>query len=233
LAATVVLVPGAFSGSWIYWRIIPALEARGVEAVPVDLATVGASDNTVDLIDDVARVREVVDAVDGPVVLVGSSYGGAVITGVDHPNVKRLVYVAAAIPLADEPVFAPLAAAATDDFNKGIRPVGNGLMEIDVEVGVRTAFQQASPDAHDRWRDNARPMSFGSDPTRSLHAAAWETIPSTYVVCTEDLAIDVDAQRAWASERAQEVIEYPFDHVPGVSHPEEMADLIARLATNA
>lgn len=163
--------------------------------------------------------------------LVGSSYGGGVITGVDHPNVKRLVYVAAAIPKPGEPVLGTMGRVASKAFNDGISFRSDGLAELDAEVGVRTAFQQADEEAQERWRQHARPMSFGTDPALALDHAAWETVPSTYVVCTEDLAIDPQAQPEWAKERATEVIEYPFDHVPGVSHPHEIADLLQRLAT--
>ncbi len=70
------------------------------------------------------------------------------------------------------------------------------------------------------------------DPNVSLSKVAWEHVPSTYIVCTEDKSIFPEMQREWAKERATDVIEVPFDHVPGVSHPEEMADILARIASS-
>lgn len=115
----------------------------------------------------------------------------------------------------------------------GITYLESGLAQLDAEVGVRTAFQQATAEDHDRWRENSSPMSFGTDLAASLEAASWRTIPATYVVCTEDLAIDPEQQKKWAAERAAETVSYPFDHVPGVSHPQEIADLLEKLAAEA
>jgi pimeloyl-ACP methyl ester carboxylesterase len=230
--ATVVLVHGAFCGSWIYWRLLEALERRGIDAITTDLPTCSATDASVDARDDIAYVQGLVDGVDGPVVLAGSSYGGIMLTGVDHPNVKRLLFVAAGIPAPGESVLGAMASAATKPFNDGITYHPSGLAEIDPEVGIATSFHQADAEAHERWRAHATKMSFGTDYNLSLDRASWQSVPSTYVVCTEDRAIDPDQQRAWA-KRATEAIELPFDHVPGVSHPEEIADLLERLAKDA
>ena len=68
-------------------------------------------------------------------------------------------------------------------------------------------------------------MSFGRDLTISFDHVGWSEIPSTYVVCAEDRAIQPSAQRAWA-ERATTVIERPWDHSPAVSHPGDVAELL-------
>ncbi len=230
-AATVVLVHGAFSGDWIFKNLIGALRERGIDVATTTLPSCSATDSSVDLHDDVAHVRELVEGLHGPVVLVGSSYGGAVISGVDHPNVKRLVFVAAAIPDAGEPILTALSSASSKEFADGISYTPEGLAKLDLEVGVRTAFQQASGEDQDDWRRNASAMSFGTDFEISNPIASWRTIPATYVVCAEDRSIDPDVQRRWAAERATDVVEFPFDHCPGVSHPQEIAGLLARYAT--
>ncbi len=231
--ATVVLVHGAFCGDWIFKNLTAALRARNVDVVTTNLPSCSATDNSVDLRDDVAYVRDIVAKVDGPIVLVGSSYGGAVISGVDDAKVKRLVFVAAGIPDAGESVLGTLSTASSKEFSDGISYNDKGLAILDPEVGVRTAFQQATADDQDDWRRNGSAMSFGTDFQLSNPIASWRTIPATYVVCSEDRAIDPDAQRAWAAERAADVVEVPFDHCPGVSHPAEIADLLARLAAEA
>jgi pimeloyl-ACP methyl ester carboxylesterase len=85
---------------------------------------------------------------------------------------------------------------------------------------------------HALVRVNAgEPMSFGTDPTKAAFAdVGWKTIPSTYVVCTEDHSILPEAQRRWAAERASEVVEWPSDHCPQLSHPGLVADLLEKLA---
>ena len=93
-----------------------------------------------------------------------------------------------------------------------------------------TAFAQASPEDKDVWRRKGTPISFGSDVSVSLPKALWERVPSTYVVCADDRSILPDAQRRWATERATEVIEWPSDHCPQLSHPDLVAELLEKLA---
>jgi hypothetical protein len=73
-------------------------------------------------------------------------------------------------------------------------------------------------------------MSFGLDRSIAFDRVGWETIPSTYVVCTEDRCVDPSAQRQWAAQ-ATNAVERPYDHSPGVSHPDEVADLLAEIAS--
>ena len=228
--ATVVIVPGAFCGAWSLWKLLPALTARGIAAVGVDLPSCSASDSSVDVHDDIARVRQVIDAVGGPVVLAGKSYGGAVITGVDHPRVAHLVYIAAVMPRAGEPFLATLATATLPKFAAGLRILNDGRTRCDPEVGARMAFAQASAGDKDVWRRNGTPISFGRDASVSLPSAVWQRVPSTYLVCGEDLVLDPELQRCWAAERASEARELPFDHTPGVSHPDDIAEMLASVA---
>jgi pimeloyl-ACP methyl ester carboxylesterase len=75
-------------------------------------------------------------------------------------------------------------------------------------------------------------MSFGTDPTAaSVRDVGWTTIPSTYVVCADDLSILPEAQRRWAQERANEIVELASDHCPQVSHPDLIADLLEKLVS--
>jgi pimeloyl-ACP methyl ester carboxylesterase len=74
-------------------------------------------------------------------------------------------------------------------------------------------------------------MAMGGGATTTVSAVGWRSIPSTYVVCSEDRSLQPDAQRRWAAERATEWIELPCDHCPQVSHPAETGDRLAKLAT--
>jgi pimeloyl-ACP methyl ester carboxylesterase len=72
-----------------------------------------------------------------------------------------------------------------------------------------------------------------SDIDVALQSVAWGTIPSTYVVCTEDRAIPPEYEEQWATERATAKIEVPFDHAPGLSHPTELANILADIIAEA
>lgn len=232
MAATVVLVHGAFGGSWVWQKVIEQLEARGLDAVAVDLPTCNCEAPTVDASDDAQHVRSVVEGIDGPVVLVGNSYGGVVISGVTGAgNVKRLVYLAAGMPQAGEPFFAGLSSAATDEFNSGLGFSEEGMVSLDPEVGVRAAFHNAGEADHETWRAKRVPMSFGIDQEKGFSEVAWSTVPSTYVVCGDDRALKPEVLRGWAKERATEVVEWPTDHCPQVSDPVRVVDFLEALAT--
>jgi pimeloyl-ACP methyl ester carboxylesterase len=233
MTATIVLVPGAWSGAWIWEPVSRELEKRGLAHRAVDLVSVGDDAAGRDVRDDAARVRAVVDEIGEPVVLVGNSYGGAVISGASagHPSVQRLVYLAAMMPKAGEPLLEHLAGATAPEFDSGISANDAGLLLMDEAVELRTAFQQASPEMLDFVRSHlGAAMSFGVDPTAAaLPDVGWTTIPSTYVVCTEDHSILPEAQRRWSKERATEVVEWPSDHCPHISHPDLVADLLEKL----
>lgn len=230
---TIVLVPGAWSGAWIWEPLGRELDQRGLTHRAVDLVTVGDGSAGLDVRDDAAHVRQVVDEIATPVVLVGNSYGGAVISGAsaDHAAVRHLVYLAAMMPRAGEPLLEHIAGATAPDFDAGLTFRDDGLLLMNGETELRTAFQQASPQMHELVRAHMGvPMSFGADPTlASLADVGWTTIPSTYVVCGEDHSIQPEAQRRWANERATEVVEWPSDHCPQVSHPDLVADLLEKL----
>jgi pimeloyl-ACP methyl ester carboxylesterase len=220
----------------MWWKVVPLLEERGVTCQAVDLPTCRAEDTSVDLHDDARHVRSVLDPISGPVVLVGNSYGGVVITeaAVDSANVKRLVYLAAAMPAENEALLPLMSEMSTPDFGGAVQILEDGRMHLDMDVELRCAFQQADPDDHDVVRNRTSyAMSFGTDFEVALARAAWRDIPSTYIVCEQDLSIRPDVQRKWARERATDVVELPFDHCPQVSHPEQIADLLARIAREA
>lgn len=232
-AATVVLVHGAWCGDWVYWKLGPQLDERGLRWIGADLPSCRATDASVTPVDDVDYVRGLIEDAGDRVVVLGKSYGGTVVSGAtaDHPSVAHLIYVAAMMPKPGEEYLRMTGRARTPEFAAGTRVLDDGRVAMDTEVGAQCAFWQATEADRDVWRRNASPMSTGGDPTLSFDRVGWETIPSTYVVCAEDRAILPSAQRTWA-ERATNVVERPWDHSPAVSHPAEVADLIAGIATS-
>lgn len=236
MTATIVLVPGAWSGAWIWEPLGRELDQRGLAYRAVDLVSVGEGSAGLDVRDDAKHVRAVIDEVGGDIVLVGNSYGGAVISGASagHPSVRRLVYLAAMMPRAGEPLLEHIGGATAPDFDSGISARDDGLLLMDGDTELRTAFQQASPEMLDLVRGHlGAAMSFGTDPTAAaLPEVGWTTVPSTYVVCSEDHSIEPEAQRRWANERATEVVEWPSDHCPQISHPDLVADLLEKLVSD-
>ena len=237
MTATVVLVHGAWHGAWCFDRVLPLLEAAGVPAVAVDLPGHGADPGPVtDLHGDADRVGAVLDGIDGEVVLLGHSYGGAVITeaGV-HPAVRHVVYLCA-LALDEGEAGSRAAVAETKGISYEGRPNisafmkdrGDGTADL-ADEGVGQCLYNGLDDVTIAWAiDHLTPQplaNLGQEP----RAVAWREKPSTYVVCTQDLAIHPDFQRAMA-KRCSESVEWDTNHSPFASHPELVADLLITLA---
>lgn len=238
MTAAVVLVHGAWHGAWCFEPVLERLAGTGVDAVAVDLPGHGADRGPLgDLHADAARVREVLDGLDRDCVLLGHSYGGAVITeaGV-HPAVRHLVYLAAfSLDAGESCVAAAIAESRAIDLawdgpnlSDAFVPHDDGTITVEPGGAVELLFQDCDP-ATAAWAvDRLGPqpsVTLGDVPT----AVAWRARPSTYVVCTEDRGIHPDLQRALA-RRCDERVEWPTSHSPFLSAPDRVADLVAGIA---
>lgn len=243
MSARVVLVHGAWHGAWCWDAVVEGLRAEGVTVDAVDLP--GHGDDTrplTDLHGDAARVTAALDALatveDDPVVLVGHSYGGAVVTEAGlHPTVAHLVYLAAFNLDEGESVMAALpedARAAAIDHSGMPDPAAllafadDGSTTV-TGAGAATLFYNACPPdvaGAAAARLTPQPMAnLGQSPTR----VAWRERPSTYVVCARDQAVHPDVQRLLA-ERADHVVEWDTDHSPFLGRPDLVVALLADLA---
>src|SRR5258705_1747136 len=141
---SIVLIHGAFADASSWNKVIPILERDGymVTAVQIPLTS---------LSDDVAATRRVLDAQTGPVVLVGHSWGGAVISAAaaGNKNVKSLVFVAAFAPEAGEVITAPAANYSAPELNSVLKPDEAGFLYID-RARFRSAFANGLPEADTR-----------------------------------------------------------------------------------
>jgi pimeloyl-ACP methyl ester carboxylesterase len=118
-SATVVLVHGAGAGAWMWDPMIKELDTRGIKHTEVDLPTSDPNrEPTLSFHDDADHLRSVLDQIEGPIVLVGNSYGGVIITeaSANQANVVRLVYVAAMMPDGDEEVMNYMMTNCTPEF---------------------------------------------------------------------------------------------------------------------
>jgi pimeloyl-ACP methyl ester carboxylesterase len=214
----VVLVHGLWHRPEHFAPLMEALAAEGV-AVSAPLLHRGSFDA------DVAAVQEAVDACVEPPVLVGHSYGGAVIT--DVAGAAHLVYLAAFVPDLGE------SAASLNGrdglINAAVRVREDGMTEIVPELADEHLYQDCTPEQRDRARALLVPQTARSGrgtPTRT----AWRSVPSTYVVSTDDRAVAPPIQRRMA-ERCTTVVELDAGHCAFLSRTAEVAAIIAGLAT--
>lgn len=232
MSATVVLVHGAWHGAWCWQPVTDLLAERGVSALAIDLP--GHGDDTgplTDLHGHGDAIRRTLDGIDGPVVLVGHSYGGAAVTDAGtHPAVRHVVYVSAFCLDAGESIVANdvpggEAGSALDD---ALTIAEDGTATVD-PVGAHRGFFADCPDdvaeAAVARLGAERMDGFAQTP----RAVAWRERPTTYAVCSEDLAVQPALQRNLAA-RCDEVVEWPTSHSPFLSRPDLVADLLADLA---
>jgi len=185
---------------------------------------------TISLAGDVAVTRRVVNALEGPVILVGHSYGGAVITEAGNdPKVAGLVYIAAFAPDKGESVSSLIKDPPPGAPVPPILPPQDGFLLLD-----QTKF--AASFAGDVDAETAAFMAESQVPWGvdalggSISEAAWRTKPSWYLVTTDDRMIPPPAQRFMATRAGSSVVEVAGSHAIYVSQPGAVATLIATAA---
>jgi pimeloyl-ACP methyl ester carboxylesterase len=221
---SVVLVHGAFADATSFQELIPLLQERhySVVAVQNPLTSLEA---------DIATTKRVIDAQPGPVIVLGHSYGGAVITAAaaGNPNVKALVYVAAFAPEANEPVGALQGNYPPTQLASALVPDAAGFLYGDT-AKFRDVFAQDLPARLTRIVAAAQKPIIGSAFGASAPQAAWHTIPSWYMVATEDHALNPDLERFYARRMNAHTTEVRSSHVMYISHPAAVARVIEEAA---
>ncbi len=222
----IVLVHGAWHGSWCWDRVTPLLERRGLGVRTVDLPSVGAAPGaTTDLSADAAAVEAVIAGVDGPVLLCGHSYGGMVISRVAAANVVRLVYLCAFMPAEGE----SLVMAGGGKPAPWIQMLEGGLMVPDSAQTGAVFYADCSVADREWAKSKIRPQA-GATVVEPVLKPAWRNVASTYVVCANDMALLADRQRNVFAPRASEVVELQASHSPFLSQPAAVTDLLAERA---
>jgi pimeloyl-ACP methyl ester carboxylesterase len=223
---TIVLVHGAFADGTGWQRVIPILERDGYTVLAVQ-------NPLTSLATDVATTKRLIDAQRGPVVVVGHSYGGAVITGAaaGNANVKALVYVAAFAPDAREPIGA-FNEKYPSDLGTALRPDAAGFLYID-RARFRALFAADLSETEASVMSAAQKPIIGSAFAASVERPAWRSIPSWYVVAQEDRAINPDLERFYAKRMGAKTTEIKASHVVFISHAQEVARVIEQAASAA
>ncbi|MCD0484079.1 alpha/beta fold hydrolase [Streptacidiphilus sp. ASG 303] len=219
---TLLLVHGAWHGSWCWDRVRPLLEDDGWATRTVDLPSAGGPD--AGLHDDSRAVLAEMERIDGPVVVVAHSYGGAPVSQAlaSAPGVAHAVYVAAFQLDAGESLLGQYGAPLPEEPH-GVQPVPDdpvhlfygGVPAAEAEEAARRLVPQST-------------RSFAE----TLTGAGWHTVPSTYVVCEQDRALPLQNQEAMAA-RAGAVHRLASHHSPFLSAPGEFAALLAKIALEA
>ena len=220
---TIVLVHGAFADATGWQALIPLLQQDGYKVVAVQNAMAS-------LAGDVETTKRLIDAQSGPMVVVGHSYGGAVITGAAaaNPNVKALVYLAAFAPEAGEPIGA-FGDKYPTDLGKALVTDAAGYLSVD-PAKFRAVFAADLPKRETDIAAVTQKPIIGTIFGQSVPVAAWKTIPSWYVITTQDHAINPDLERFYAKRMKAHTTEIASSHVVFISHPREVAKVIAEAA---
>ncbi|TPL96123.1 alpha/beta hydrolase [Mesorhizobium sp. B2-3-10] len=214
---TVVLVHGAFADGSSWSKVIPLLQAKGLNVVAVQnpLSSLAA---------DVDATMRVIDAQPGPVILVGHSWAGVVISqaGVND-KVKALVYVAAFAPKGVS--INELGKGQPPPWASALQPDSGGYLRLSAE-GVAKYFAQDLPPAEIGVIAATQGPAFSGIFDEKLTAAAYETKPSWYIVARHDRMIPPAAEAAMAKAIGAKVTELPTSHVAMLAKPREVADVI-------
>jgi pimeloyl-ACP methyl ester carboxylesterase len=220
----VVLVHGAFADGSSWAKVIPLLQAKGLNVVAVQNPLTSFAD-------DVAAANRAIDEMDGPVLLVGHSYGGMVISeaGKD-PKVAGLLYVAALVPDDGQNVTDVNAAMATTGVEKEFSLSPDGFIHLSLK-GVSESFAQDIP-LEERQVIYATQGGWAASTTQEkVYNPAWENKPSWFIVAAQDGMVSPDLQRFKAKRIKATVLELGASHVPMVSQPIKVADFIIEAAS--
>lgn len=181
--------------------------------------------------DDVKATTRVLDAVNGPSILVGHSYGGAVITEAgNHPQVAGLVYVAAFEPDAGESLKSLI--AQMPPASNAIKATADGYLYIEESL-FHADFAADLPAAEARFMAQSQVMPAAEAAGAPVTQAAWKSKPSWAVVSTEDRTVNPDLERFMAKRANSKVTELKGSHVAFIAHPAAVAKVIEQAAAAA
>jgi len=214
----VVLVPGAWADGSSWSKVITGLQSNGVNAVtvPVPLTT---------LDDDVAALDRTLERIDGPVVLVGHAYAGAVIGATRNPRIKALVYIAALSPAEGETVADVFYRNEPHPTAPKLGPDNHGLIWLPQEAFAAAFAQDASAQELAVLAAVQRPISPACISV-PVGRPLWKDVPSWYLLAEQDHMIVAETQRFMAERMKARVSVHPVDHTPSVTAPGFVVDVI-------
>lgn len=215
---TVVAVHGAWADGSSWKDVILGLEREGVRviAAPIPLTSLG---------EDAAALKRAIARVEGPVIVAGHAYAGAVIATANDQRVKALVYIAALAPDEGETVAQVFYRDELHPQAPHLAPDGDGFIWMP-EEGFRNAFaQHATPDQLALSSAVQRPIALKCIQEPSPKPA-WKSTPSWYLIAEEDRMINPKTQHFMAARMKATTRSLPVDHTPLLTAPEKVVDII-------
>ena len=227
---TIVLVHGGFVDGSGWAGVYELLRKDGYNVAVVQ-------NPTISLAGDAAATRAVIDAQPGPVVLVGHSYGGAVITEAGNdPKVAALVYIAAFVPDNGQSVDALIKTFPAGGPQPPILPPREGFLLLDKSKFAAAFAGDVDPKTADFMAESQVPWGLGAL-TGSVTEAAWKSKPTWYLLTRDDRMIPPEAQRTMSKKIGGTVVETDGSHAIYVSKPKPVVEIIkqaaAKVATTA
>jgi pimeloyl-ACP methyl ester carboxylesterase len=225
-SVNIMLVHGAWADGSCWSKVILLLQAKGynVTAAQIPLKS---------LADDIEVTRRLLSAHTGPTVLVGHSYGGAVITGAATatPQVKALVYITAFGLDEGESLESLSKQRPPSPGSAAIEPDDHGFLWINREKFHKSFTADSTDDEASIMAAVQKPLGFSAFAGQE-GSPAWKTIPSWYLMCTDDQMIPPPAQEILAKRMNATVRSVASSHCPFMSRPQEVADIIALAAAS-
>jgi pimeloyl-ACP methyl ester carboxylesterase len=228
---TFLLVPGGHHGPWVWERLQRVLADDGWPTRTVSLRSAvedtSAAEPLPGMYDDAQAIGDVLDAMDGPVIVVAHSYGGVPVTEAiaGAANVVHAVYVAAYMLDVGEGMF-QTHGVPVPDSPAGLRPPENP------DLNLPAAFYDGDPANPETAEATARlvPQTVRAD-FETVTRAGWKTVANSYVIPDDDVSITGTIAESMA-ERADAVYRVPGHHAPFYSHPREFAEVLVKIAAN-
>jgi pimeloyl-ACP methyl ester carboxylesterase len=219
----ILFVHGAWANSSAWEKVLPLVEAAGLTGTAVSLSLTS-------LADDAATLKRAIALIDGPVLLVGHSYGGSVITeaGAD-PKVAGLVYVAAFAPDAGESAGSLGAGGPPTRLLEVVRPDAEGFFKL-TRTGVDEVFAQDLSVAERNTIFATQNPLAGAALGGNITAPAWKAKPSWYLLAEQDHTIHPELQKMMSTRMGATVVKVASSHLPMLSKSQAVADLIVQAA---
>lgn len=217
-AVTAVLVHGAWADGSSWSKVIASLSAHGIKSIAAPLPLTS-------LPDDVVALDRTLERIDGPVVLVGHAYAGAVIAGVRSEKVRSLVYIAALAPAEGETVADVFNRAEPHPMAPKLAPDAHGFIWLPDSAFAAAFAQLAAPEQQALLAAIQRPIALQCIGVK-VERPLWLERPSWFLVAEADRMIAPDTQRFMAARMKAQVRQHPVDHAPSVTAPDVVTDII-------
>jgi pimeloyl-ACP methyl ester carboxylesterase len=221
----IVLVHGAWADGSCWSKVIPLLQAAGLHAAAVQ-------NPLTSIADDVAATNRIINIQDGPVLLVGHSYGGAVITEAgNHAKVAGLVYVAAFAPDEGETLGGMAQKYPQPPLFSEIQPIEDGFLLLTAK-GLTESFAQDLSAEEKQTMIATQAATQGALLATPITKAAWHTRPSWFVIAENDRAISPEQERSTAKRMGSKTLTVSTSHVAMLAQPEKVAQFIIEAAAS-